>query len=339
MGAPVASSLIQQQAQARAAGGYINRQTQAPKPPTFPSSSSSSSSSTFTSSGGSSSTYTSPSSSSSSSSGGGFTGLRPRVPLPRRGFTPSSASAPTAQGYAPYSQSQAPGAQAPGAQTPSGYPTQDYQQQGYPQQDQSYQQTPQQQQPYAQDQSAQGAGYQQPSTPRGALEFYNESRKLRGLPALPPDAGSTDKEIANYIMQRMEGDEDRRPTFEETMYAVLVLSAQAASRLGEAAAAQAMVQAAEQWKQEVLQNRARARQQASTQTRVGVFSSNSRARVQAETQKDEGESEESEDTGDIGWGDLGETFEPGTRTLLTVIGAFGLAWGGLCLWKNRKKKA
>jgi hypothetical protein len=183
----------------------------------------------------------------------------------------------------------------------------------------------------------------------GALDYYNESRKLRGMAALPPDAGATDKDIANYLMQRMVGDEDRRATFEETMYAVLILSAQAASRAGDAGAAQAMTQAAEQWKQVVLQNRARAKQQSASQTYIAQSPNAAPVQQQAQApaqapaqQDDEGEKNEGEKNdgdGEVsGWGDLGESLSLNSRTLLTVVGAFGLAWGGLCLWKNRKKK-
>jgi hypothetical protein len=185
----------------------------------------------------------------------------------------------------------------------------------------------------------------------GALEFYNESRKLRGMPVLPPDAGATDKDIANYLMQRMVGDEDRRATFEETMYAILILSAQAASRTGDAGAAQAMTQAAEQWKQLVLQNRARAKQQSAAQTyiqaapqapQVQQAQQQQQTRQPAEEQGQEGDNSgegENKDEGETsGWGDLGDSLSPTTRTFVTVLGAFGLAWGGLCLWRNSKKK-
>ena len=327
MGVSPAASLQQQQAQARAAGGYVSRQAPA----------SGSGSGVLTPGGSRFRPSTPPSA-----------GLRPRIALPPRGSTTSagstvggSTSAASGGGYAPYTQSQAPGAQTPGQQ--QGYPQQ---QQGYPQQqDSGYQQGYQQAAPQDsgyQPSSPQAQSYQQPSTPMGALDYYNEARKLRGMPPLPAEAGATDKEIANYLMQRMMGDEDRRPTFEETMYAILVLSAQAASRLGEAAAAQAMVQAAEQWKQVVLQNRAAAKQQAADQTQIRSFAPTPTRiprQKTAESTEEEQNTEEAEDTGDMGWGDLGEGFKPTTRTLLTIVGAFGLAWGGLCLLKNRKKKA
>lgn len=258
------------------------------------------------------------------------TTARPGLPQFRPQFRPPGRPTATAQSYAAQ-QSYAQQAQP-----------------GYEQAQQQYaQQAPQQaQSDYAQQQpQVQGGGYQ-PSTPMGALEYYNEARKLRGMPALPPDAGNTDKDIANYLMQRMVGDEDRRATFEETMYAVLILSAQAASRVGDANAAQAMTQAADQWKQAVLQQRAQAKQQYAAQTRI-FQSPNGPAPVQSQEQGEnkgegegegEGENKESSEGEVSGWGDLGESLSPNTRTILAVAGAFGLAWGGLCLWKNRKKK-
>lgn len=270
-----------------------------------------------------------PPASTSSSSGSTSTSssTRPGLPQFRPQFRPPGRPTATTQSYAQQQQS---------------YAQQSYDQQQQQQYAQQSQQ-PQAQSDYAQQaqQQAQGGGYQ-PSTPMGALDYYNEARKLRGMPALPADAGNTDRDIANYLMQRMVGDEDRRATFEETMYAVLILSAQAASRTGDANAAQAMTQAAEQWKQVVLQQRAQAKKQSAAQTYIAQ-SPNGPAPVQTQEQGQEQEQEQSQEgenkEGEVsGWGDLGESLSGNTRTILAVAGAFGLAWGGLCLWKNRKKK-
>jgi len=280
------------------------------------------------------------SSSGSTSTSSTTSSTRPGLSQFRPQFRPPGRPTATTQSYAQQQQ--------------QSYAQQSYAQQSYDQQQQQQyaqqSQQPQGQSDYApqapqaqQAQQAQGGGYQ-PSTPMGALDYYNEARKLRGMPALPADAGNTDRDIANYLMQRMVGDEDRRATFEETMYAVLILSAQAASRVGDANAAQAMTQAAEQWKQVVLQQRAQAKKQSAAQTYIAQ-SPNDPAPVQTQEQgQEQGQEQEQSQEGEnkegevSGWGDLGESLSGNTRTILAVAGAFGLAWGGLCLWKNRKKK-
>lgn len=78
---------------------------------------------------------------------------------------------------------------------------------------------------------------------------YVAARQAMGLPPLPPDAGQTAPQIAQYLVNA-PADDDKRETLSETAQHILAQAADAATQAGDTNAAARFQAAGEQWAQQ-----------------------------------------------------------------------------------------
>lgn len=99
------------------------------------------------------------------------------------------------------------------------------------------------------------AGYSYPEIPQQVSQeipnYYAMSRQARGLPMLPPESGNNDHEIAQYLVEKVQVDADKRRTVEETIYTILSSAAQSAGQANDQAQAQMLMSYANRWMQAI----------------------------------------------------------------------------------------
>jgi len=97
------------------------------------------------------------------------------------------------------------------------------------------------------------AGYSYPEIPQqveqGIPNYYAESRQLRGLNAIPEDAGNFARQIGRYIYDSLPSDPDRGGTVEETIANILDYAANRAHAAQDQLNADFLAKIAGKWRQ------------------------------------------------------------------------------------------
>jgi len=97
------------------------------------------------------------------------------------------------------------------------------------------------------------AGYSYPEIPQqveqGIPNYYAESRQLRGLSAIPEDAGNFARQIGRYIYDSLPSDPDRGGTVEETIANILDYAANRAHAAQDQLNADFLAKIAGKWRQ------------------------------------------------------------------------------------------
>jgi len=98
-------------------------------------------------------------------------------------------------------------------------------------------------------------GFSYPEIPQQVAQevpnYYAMSRQARGLPPLPPESGNNDHEIAQFLVEKVQVDADKRRTVEETIYTILSAAAQSAGQAKDAEQARVLMGYANRWVQAI----------------------------------------------------------------------------------------
>ena len=98
-------------------------------------------------------------------------------------------------------------------------------------------------------------GFSYPEIPQQVAQevpnYYAMSRQARGLPPLPPESGNNDHEIAQFLVEKVQVDADKRRTVEETIYTILSAAAQSAGQAKDAEQARVLMGYANRWAQAI----------------------------------------------------------------------------------------